>query len=125
MKKIYLLLFVLLVLSACSGPITAPDETKDSVKIQLNKVTVEMTSEGFSPNPVNINAGDTVVFLNKDTVNHWPASAVHPTHEELPGFDALGPVKPDESYEFTFSEKGNWRFHDHLNPAKTGVVVAA
>ena|SRR3989338_1270662 len=122
----YLLIFtVALVLSACSGPITAPQETSDSVKVQLNKITIEMTADGFSPNPVNINAGDTVVFLNKDTVDHWPASAVHPSHQELPGFDALGPVKPGESYEFTFSDKGNWRFHDHLNPARTGVVVAA
>lgn len=120
MKIIYICLLAI-VLSACSGPIDMAPQTTDSVSIRLNKITVEMAADGFIPNPVNITAGDTVIFLNNDTANHWPAS----TNEELLEFDSLGPVKPGESYEFTFSNKGSWKYHDYLNPSKTGVVVAS
>ena len=132
-KLIFIMLISLaLMLSSCKVYYTkaetisvtkAPQE--DSVTVSLNKVTIEMTEEGFSPKTLNIKAGDTVVFHNSDTVNHWPASAVHPTHEILPEFDALGPIKHGDSYEFTFSQKGEWKYHDHLNPTLWGVVVAS
>ena len=122
---------LILLVSSCSGytmpqsdvSMQNPAAKEDSLNIKLNKVTVEMTPDGFVPDPANIKAGDTVVFHNADTISHWPASALHPTHEELPGFDSLGPVKQGDNYEFTFSQAGNWRYHDHLNPRLRGTVV--
>ncbi|MBI4154200.1 hypothetical protein HY501_02600 [Candidatus Woesearchaeota archaeon] len=99
--------------------------------------TVEMTSTGFSPATLTIDAGDTVTFTNKDTNPHWPASAVHPTHTVYPGsdiskcgtteqesiFDACRGLEEGESWSFTFNEKGTWRYHDHLNLGLTGSIV--
>ena len=92
--------------------------------------TIEITSSGFSPRQVTIGLGDTVVFVNKNTAPHWPASDIHPTHSVYPEkggcigskFDACEGLKQNEKYEFTFFQGGSWCFHDHLNPGLTGCV---
>ena len=75
------------------------------------------------------------MFVNKDTAQHWPASAVHPTHVVYPEsggcigskFDACKGLAEGETFEFVFSEKGSWKYHDHLNccsdPAFFGTIV--
>ena len=97
--------------------------------------TVEITAAGFSPNTLTVKSGDAVVFVNKDTAQHWPASAAHPTHVVYPEtggcigskFDACKGLAEGESFEFVFNEKGSWKYHDHLNccsdPAFFGTIV--
>jgi plastocyanin len=92
---------------------------------------VEITSSGFSPEILKIKPGDTVTFVNKDSNPHWPASNVHPTHMEYPepggcigsSFDACGPLNTGETFSFTFSREGTWRYHDHLNSGLTGTII--
>lgn len=98
---------------------------------------VEITSSGFSPDTIFISAGDAVTFINKDRNEHWPASAIHPTHTAYPGssaekcgtedeastFDACRGLTEGQSYTFIFNEVGEWSYHDHLNPDWTGKVV--
>jgi plastocyanin len=86
-------------------------------------VVIKMTADGFSPITTTIPAGTAVQFINTDTRSHWPASAVHPTHLELSGFDALKAILPGDSYSYTFTKAGEWRMHDHLFPARTGKVI--
>ena len=104
---------------------------------QPSTKTIEITALGFSPSPLTISAGDTVIFLNKDTANHWPASAMHPTHTVYPGsgiekcgtseqssiFDACKGLKQGESFSFTFNQKGSWSYHDHLILGKFGKII--
>lgn len=99
---------------------------------------VTYTNNGFSPSSVTINVGDTVRFVNESGRSFWPASAFHPTHTAYPGsdikkcgtagastiFDACRDVASGESYSFTFTEKGKWNYHDHLNASAFGSVVA-
>jgi len=86
-------------------------------------VTVEITSSGFNPSSVTINSGDTVKFVNRDSSRHQPASNPHPIHTDYPGFDARRGLATGESYSFTFTRKGTWGFHDHLNPGTTGTII--
>ncbi|MBI3037354.1 cupredoxin domain-containing protein [Candidatus Woesearchaeota archaeon] len=93
--------------------------------------TIEITASGFSPNTLTAKSGDTVMFVNKDTAQHWPASAVHPTHVVYPEpggcigskFDACKGLAQGESFTFVFNEKGSWKYHDHLNPSLWGTIV--
>ena len=90
------------------------------------KHEIEITSAGFSPGHLDIGLGDTLVFVNKDTAPHWPASDVHPTHCEYKGcgvFDARRGLTQGESYSMVFDLAGNWCYHDHLNPGLTGCVT--
>jgi plastocyanin len=98
-------------------------EGDDGAMMEGKEVIVNMTSSGFSPSTMTVKVGYTVKFVNTDTKNHWPASAVHPTHQVLPGFDSLGAVKPGESYSYTFEKAGQWGMHDHMNPSNTGKIT--
>ena len=98
---------------------------------------IEITSSGFSPSPLTIKKGKTVIFVNKDTEEHWPASAMHPTHTVYPGsniekcgtaeesniFDTCRGLNPGESYSFTFNEIGSWSYHDHLVANLFGKII--
>lgn len=92
---------------------------------------IEITAAGFTPNALIIKAGDTVTFVNKDAAQHWPASAVHPTHTLYPEpggcigskFDACKGLATGETFKFTFTNAGSWKYHDHLNPSLFGTIV--
>ena len=85
--------------------------------------TVEISEDGFSPNFLEILAGDSIEFVNTGELDHWPASNIHPTHELYADFDALRPILPGSSWIFVFFRAGLWSFHDHLNPQSLGQVV--
>ena len=93
--------------------------------------TIRITSSGFEPKTLTVKAGTTVTFVNEDTNQHWPASAMHPTHNVYPEsggcigskFDACKGLAQGESFSFTFNEKGSWGYHDHLQTSITGKIV--
>jgi len=120
------LVFIVL-LAGCA----APSQTSETgPKPTGVKHEIEITSTGFAPRLNNIKLGDTVVFVNKDTAPHWPASDIHPTHGAYPEkggctsskFDACRGLNPGETYEFTFFHGGRWCFHDHWGPNLVGCV---
>ncbi len=111
------------VTTGITGGTGSPTVQKGSSSTTSQNVTISMTDTGFTPSTVTVSAGTTVVFDNNGQGSHWPASAVHPTHQVLPGFDALRGLSTGEQYSFTFTQKGTWGFHDHLNPQFTGSVV--
>lgn len=78
---------------------------------------------GFIPESVTIQVGQAVLWINGDSEAMWPASDVHPTHQEYLGFDAGRPIAVGGSYTFAFTKPGTWSYHNHMNPKATGVVV--
>lgn len=84
---------------------------------------VSITANGFSPATITIHQGDYVMFTNKDTEPHWPASNPHPSHTDYPGFDAKHALSPGQTYTFKFDRVGTWGYHDHLNPSTGGTVI--
>jgi len=110
-------------------------DMEEAIKEQAKVNTVTITAEGFSPKTLTITEGTTVTFTNGDSNNHWPASAMHPTHTVYPGsdikkcgsdetiFDACKGLGQGELFSFTFNEKGSWKYHDHLSVSSTGTIV--
>lgn len=84
---------------------------------------VEITKEGFTPQEASVDTGSTIIFINKDSFSHWPASNVHPTHDLYPEFDPKSPVKPAQSWAFKPKKAGEWKYHDHLSPHLRGIVI--
>lgn len=84
---------------------------------------VEMKQNVFDPETLTIQRCTEVVFENKDSKAHWPASNIHPTHGIYPEFDPQKGIGPGNSWSFVFDKAGNWRFHDHLNPTVTGEII--
>lgn len=96
-----------------------------SASVGSGRVVISIADTGFNPVAVTVTPGTTVVFVNNGQGLHWPASDVHPTHQELPGFDAGRRLSTGEEYSFVFSDSGTWSFHDHVNPQFTGSVTVA
>ncbi len=87
-------------------------------------LVVEVIYDGnsYTPNTVNILAGDVVIFKNESAESFWPASNNHPTHTIYPEFDPKRPIPAGGSFKFKFERVGSWGFHDHLNPSVGGVI---
>lgn len=93
-----------------------------SQKSNPQTYTVNLTEDGFSPEEIAINKGDTIVFTTNRNQPFWPASNLHPTHGIYPEFDPREPIEPDKSWQFTFIQPGEWKYHDHLAPLYRGVI---
>lgn len=85
--------------------------------------TVIYTDSGFSPQTVEISQGETVRFVNESSRPMWVASNVHPAHNILPTFDQFGVSGFGESYEYTFEQSGEWKYHDHVNASEIGTII--
>ena len=97
---------------------------------------VEYTDGVYRPETTTIKKGETVTWVNKG-LEFWPASDFHPIHRNYPGsnivkcgteeektlFDACRSMGPGAQYSFTFTEVGEWEFHDHINPRAKGKII--
>lgn len=112
------------------GPGTSVGEEESSGTGQMmdkggvvSRSIVTYTDTGFAPLTVTVKAGTIVTFVNESTKGMWVASAVHPTHQLLPGFDQKVSVAGGGTYEYTFTKVGTWTYHNHQNPTDQATVV--
>ena len=104
----------------------AADVTSEiTVSPPAGELTIAYSGIEFRPKRLEAPIGQRITFVNESDVRVWPASNIHPTHEILPGLDAQGPVEPGQSWSFVFEEVGFWRYHNHLSPNQSGIVVIA
>lgn len=89
----------------------------------MERSTVAYTDGGFAPNTLTVKKGTNVTFTNQSSKGMWVASALHPTHQLLPGFDQLKSVANGGTYEYTFEKVGTWKYHNHVAASDTGTVV--
>jgi plastocyanin len=83
-----------------------------SPKKETHTVTMEAT--GFSPATLTVNAGDRVVWVNKDPFPHTAtAKAV---------FDS-GPIAPNKRWTYTASKRGDFAYVCTLHPTMKGRLV--
>lgn len=79
-------------------------------------IQVSITRVGFVPATVTIDRGDTVVWTNADTRNRQVVS-------QDAGF-ASPVLRPTETFMFTFTKTGRFRYEDPLvSPRQRGTVV--
>ncbi len=67
---------------------------------------------GFMPEEITVNLGETVIFKNNRSQPMWVASDPHPVHTDYEGFDTVatlggGYPKPGADFSFTFKKTGN------------------
>lgn len=117
-RNAILVVAVVLVLIIGGWFLTRPKSTPPSVATNL----VTITQSGFSLKDITIKAGDTVSWMNSDTIDHTVNSAPHPTHTAYPPLN-LDNLKPGETKSLMFPTSGTYKYHDHLNPSLTGSVT--
>ena len=77
--------------------------------------TVTMDGAQFSPATLTVNAGDTVVWVNKDILAHTATSASG-------GFDSKT-VEPGKSWKFVAKKKGEFAYTCSFHPMNGKLVV--
>lgn len=95
---------------------TLPAQTEDAAI-----TSVAITSSGFEPATVNIDVGGKVEWMNKSGEAATVNSALHPTHSIYPQLN-LNEVPVNGSVSLVFDTPGTYKYHDHLNPSRTGTV---
>lgn len=114
--------------AATPSPLPPPVLPQSQPKIER---VISYTDFGFSPSPLTILRGETVIFVNESSRDVWPASAMHPTHAVYPTtggclgstFDACRSLAPGEEWSFTFEIAGSWGYHNHVNPSHFGRIM--
>lgn len=114
-------------------PETEGGDTAPKEEMSINTDTVIYTDSGFSPKTITIEQGVEVTFKNESNKSMWVASSRHPTHNDYPqeadtdclgsSFDTCKKVAPGLSWSFTFDHIGEWRYHDHISPSRTGTII--
>lgn len=84
------------------------------------ETVVEFTTDGYSPKTITVKKGTTVKWVNKSKTPMWVASAPHPQHSDLPGFDQL---TNSREYSYTFTKVSSWNYHNHAPLGLGGTVV--
>lgn len=100
-----------ILLAACSKNQTVPD------------IVIQFKDGAYNPNNVTIKVGQTITFSNIGGDLIWPASNIHPTHQIYPEFDPRKSIKAGDSWGFTFTRPGIWKYHDHLQPQISGEII--
>jgi plastocyanin len=76
--------------------------------------TVAIRSTGFVPSAVTVNGGDTVMWTNRDTVNHQVVANN--------GAFASPILRPRGTYSKRMDTPGRFPYHDSLHPTLRGTV---
>lgn len=113
----------MVVVETSPGPAVEKGGVPTQIDKAMERVTVTYSDSGFLPKEITVKVGTNVSFLNQSSRGMWVASAVHPTHQLLPGFDQLASVSKGGTYDYTFAKVGTWKYHNHVNATDIGTVV--
>jgi plastocyanin len=95
----------------------ASGNTSTSVSIGPGSST--LTTDAFSPNPIQVSVGTTVTWTNNDAQPHTVSSGENATPNGL--FDS--PIMaPKATFEHTFTEAGEFPYFCTLHPNMVGTV---
>ena len=74
---------------------------------------VRIQNSQYYPRSITISPGDTVRWTNLDSTNHTVVGA---------NFSS-GNITSQDSYEHTFTKKGNYSYYCSIDPSMKGVVI--
>lgn len=101
---------------------TSQEESNNN-DVALSEVTVTYTDTGFQPESVTLAVGGQVMVKNESSETLAFRSDPHPVHTENDELN-IEDIAPGGTGSFTVSKKGTWGFHNHLDPDRSGVIVA-
>ena len=100
-----------------SGLTTVPEVTSTSAtRSGANEVEVRIKDSSFDPKEVTIKAGDSVRWVNLDSISHTVAA-------DNGGFKS-GMIAESQIFVQTFTKAGTYAYHCSIHPATmSGVVI--
>ena len=106
-----------------NGPdYTPPGAGGETVAPNIQVSEVDFDGTKFSPDPVNIKAGDYIFFKNGSNVDFWPASAANGGYV---GFNSFKNIAPGAEFKFQFTKAGTWPYYDYSHPDVKGTIIVS
>jgi plastocyanin len=102
--------------TGASGGAGGNTTTATSVSIVPGSST--LTTDAFSPNPIQVSVGTTVTWTNNDAQPHTVNAGEYATPSRL--FDSY--IPPAGTFEYTFTEAGEYPYFCLLHPNMVGAV---
>ena len=98
------------------APPCTPTPTNPECVNPPNLLTVTISNGVFSPNPVTVKVGQTVNWLNRDSIAHTATD---------PGVFDMGSIPPGSAHDvgFTFNTAGTFNYHCTLHAGENASVV--
>jgi plastocyanin len=103
--------------ATATGATSSANTTATSVSIVPGSST--LTTDAFSPNPIQVAVGTTVTWTNNDAEPHTVNAGGNATPSGL--FDSY--IPPARTFEYTFTEAGEYPYFCILHPNMVGTVV--
>ena len=96
------------VLAAILAPMSTPTPAfAAEVAVDITEGASTKTTNAYSPNPVEINVGDTVIWTNQDATAHSATSGEDATPDGV--FDSAV-LAAGKSFSHTFAEAGEYPY---------------
>jgi len=101
--------------------------TNEETIVRIPEGASELTEDAYTPNPVEVNVGGTVTWINDDSTPHTATSGSSSSGSTgmFGGTDdspeIIGPEGDTQS--FTFNEAGEFEYYCTLHPNMVGTVV--
>lgn len=92
-----------------------PEETPELPIDSGENIEVAIENNSFNPATVNISTGDTVRWTNLDTASHTVTGTGTNFRSEV--------LNQGDSYEFLFTDAGNYDYYCSIHPEMRGTVV--
>lgn len=92
------------------------------VTVSISQASSGLTDLLFQPNPVRVDIGDTVEWVNRDSIPHTVTSSQNIPADEQ--FDS-GVITPNSTFERTFTEAGEYLYSCILHPNHAGTVLVS
>ena len=110
--------------SSTTTPATTPTTTPTTPSTPTTGATTTvsivqgaagLTNTACAPNPVNIKVGDSINWVNNDSIVH--------TSTANAGQWSSGTMAPGSSFKTTFSTAGSFTYHCAIHPGMVGTVT--
>lgn len=93
------------------------------VTVSIVKGASNMGNKAYSPNPIQIQRGTTVVWRNDDTTLHTAVSGKGVSDTSLGKMFESPPIAPGKTFSYKFDAVGTYDYFCTLHPAMVGTVV--
>ena len=89
-----------------------------------------LADKGFSPNPINVNVGDTVTWSNIDNMEHTVTSGTGPSDPSMgkqfdSGLSGLTVLIAGKTFSHKFTKAGEFPYFCQIHPTLVGKVVVS
>jgi plastocyanin len=107
----------LVFVASCGGdsqPSSPTMPTPNGVSVSIVSGSSSLTTSAYNPNPITVQRGGTVIWMNNDNTPHTSTSDT--------GAWSSGTIAAGGSFSATFQNSGSFTYHCTIHPNMIGTV---